>query len=547
MILCRFEPDLRYGTSIPSSGRLSDTHPPDSASPAPYKVLFNAKTDVGKVRPHNEDNFLIDRKLKLYVVCDGMGGHLGGEIASATAVNVVREVLLRGRPILEGFQRGEVKYGVADVLGLIEDAVVQANRRIFERSNQNADQRGMGTTLTLMLVGRHLGFVAHVGDTRVYRRRGGKLTQLTEDHSLVNEMARTMNMPAESFDDRLKNAITRAVGVHDSVEVDTFHFPMQPGDRYLVCSDGLHGLVEDAELSFILDEEDLGACVGQMIDRANGEGGKDNITAILLEIAPGDVASTSALSPVDALARSPICHRLSEPQRERLVKRGTLREVTPTAPLTSRGSSAPGLCVIVDGELRLLDGDVEIGVLKRGDHLGEESLFVETSSRLNAGARDGQRATVLVVDRECWAALQLDDPTLAGRLAVSMASSLARRMLALSFERRTPTAKVRRPFTNPTGERRPDTGPRPRTSDRVFLPTAPQVPVVRNRRRSQPDVPSMAGHQEGDGHPQAALAPTAPALEALSAAVMAPPPLPDLPDLAGPVTSSVDSQGDESA
>jgi len=211
-------------------------------------IRFYAATDVGKVRAHNEDNFLVDKKLALFIVADGMGGHAAGEVASAIAVRTVHEEIKREKELLDDYASGATgtsKVTPRDVVALLEHAVQRACSKIHEEARIDAAKRGMGTTLSALLVVGHQGFIAHVGDSRVYLSRGGKIQQLTEDHTVFNELIKRGKLTREQIDKvQQKNAITRAVGVYERVEVDTLIVELIAGDNVVLASDGLHGYLE---------------------------------------------------------------------------------------------------------------------------------------------------------------------------------------------------------------------------------------------------------------------------------------------------------------
>ena len=220
------------------------------------EIKYWAGTDVGRKRSDNEDNFLIDKRLKLFVVADGMGGHASGEVASAVAVHGIRDVIDRERDILDSYDDDDPKCHV-EVCTLLEYAVHHTCESIFHKARREPEKRGMGTTLVALLIIGARGFIAYVGDSRIYLLRGGIVYQLTEDHSLRNELIRLGKITADEFERspyaNLKNAMTRAVGVYESVEVDTLDFDIIPGDAFLLCSDGLYEY---------LSEEDIAHAIG---------------------------------------------------------------------------------------------------------------------------------------------------------------------------------------------------------------------------------------------------------------------------------------------
>ncbi len=241
-------------------------------------------TDPGRRRRHNEDAYVCEPPL--YAIADGMGGAQAGEVASGLAAAVLSEA--------GGEEQGEER-----VASLIQEA----NRRVFRRSSEDAAASGMGTTMTVALVDRATRSIAlgHVGDSRAYRVRAGELEQLTDDHSLVGELVRSGKLSVEEAEAHpQRSVITRAVGTEPEVDVDTFTVEAEPGDLYLLCSDGLTDMVSDREiLSVLAEADDLDRAARALVDAANAGGGEDNITVVLFAVddeAPADTVSMPAVA-----------------------------------------------------------------------------------------------------------------------------------------------------------------------------------------------------------------------------------------------------------
>lgn len=239
-------------------------------------------TDVGMKRLNNEDNYLINDDLRLFVVADGMGGHAGGEYASQIAVTTVEEVLLN----IQDERIGE-SLGDEDVITQekLRYAIRLAGKRIYERAQENADYHGMGTTALVLLLKDGRSYIAHVGDSRCYHFRDGTVSQLTEDHSWVNEQIKAGLISKESArTHKLRNIITRSLGYFDEVDIDTQVQPLAEGDAFLLCSDGLSNLVEEEELRDIVEGHPVQEAARRLVELANKRGGDDNITVVLARI-----------------------------------------------------------------------------------------------------------------------------------------------------------------------------------------------------------------------------------------------------------------------
>ncbi len=246
-------------------------------------------SDSGRKRAHNEDSYFADDSLGFYVVADGVGGHAKGEVASAEAVEQMQLWILRSQPeILALF--ADVKSGDPDakweIRRLLESAVQSACYMIFGMAELDPEKRGMSTTISALLVGPSSCYAAHVGDSRVYRIRDNEVLQVTEDHTLINyKLKHKLITPEEAETAKGKNVITRAVGHKEHVEIDTADLDVRAGDRFLLCSDGLHGYFnDDSEVADLVGSGDLGTCVYAAIQLANNRGGKDNITAVVVEV-----------------------------------------------------------------------------------------------------------------------------------------------------------------------------------------------------------------------------------------------------------------------
>ena len=244
-------------------------------------------TGVGVKRTNNEDNYLINDELNLFVVCDGMGGHAGGEFASAIAVNTVEEVLttIEIRPEAEGFEHS----GGANTVELVREklrySIRLAGKRIHERAQVDSEYQGMGTTCLALIVEGGNAFMAHVGDSRGYLIRDGKIEQLTEDHSLVNERVRAgLITEEEAKTHKLKNIITRSLGFMEDVEIDLSVRAVLRGDHFVLCSDGLSNFVEAEEISQSVLELGPQESARRMIETACERGGDDNITVVVVRI-----------------------------------------------------------------------------------------------------------------------------------------------------------------------------------------------------------------------------------------------------------------------
>ena len=248
------------------------------------KIEIVGLTDTGSVRDNNEDTIGSNTDVGLAVLADGMGGHRGGEVASAITVSTILEELGKKlKQIKSGEADEKTGYSLESIA--VHEAVREANTNVFNSSNENSQYKGMGTTVVVLLFYDNRFTVAHVGDSRLYRLRDGELEQITRDHSLMQELIdRGFYTPEQARKSLNKNLVTRAVGIEETVQVDVLEDVAQANDIYLLCSDGVTDMIDDDVIKkTILDNsEDLEKAASELIRESNEAGGKDNISAMLV-------------------------------------------------------------------------------------------------------------------------------------------------------------------------------------------------------------------------------------------------------------------------
>jgi protein phosphatase len=250
------------------------------------RIIQSGITDVGQKRDHNEDFIFINNERNLYIVCDGMGGHAAGEVASKIAsetVNSFIESTAKDADITWPFEFDEKMSLSANRL---KTSIRLANQRVLYEIKEKAEYRGMGTTIACTMIDNDAAYIAHVGDSRIYMLRNGKLRRLTRDHSWIDEqLHQGVITPEEARKHPLRNVITRALGSREEVMVDIKEDPIEDADIFLLCSDGLTGMVEDHDIEKVLAEfqNDIGQACRKLVEKANHNGGEDNISVILLQ------------------------------------------------------------------------------------------------------------------------------------------------------------------------------------------------------------------------------------------------------------------------
>src|SRR3954463_12170867 len=251
------------------------------------RAIAAGASDVGLQREHNEDSYVVLKEYDLYVVADGMGGHRAGDVASKLATETISE-------FFKSTANDDVTWPFHFDTNLSEEenrlltGIRVANRQIFERSTRSREYHGMGTTVVGAMFSprKNRMYIGHVGDSRCYRVREGQIQLLTRDHSLINDYLLAMpDLTEEQRSELPKNVITRALGMQDQVIVDLQHDEPLSGDVYVLCSDGLSGMVEDHDIERIVNEHpDIREVCAQLIALANEHGGEDNVTAVVIKI-----------------------------------------------------------------------------------------------------------------------------------------------------------------------------------------------------------------------------------------------------------------------
>jgi serine/threonine protein phosphatase PrpC/CRP-like cAMP-binding protein len=391
-----------------------------------------ALTDVGRARKHNEDGWLIDDQLGLYAVADGMGGHAAGEVASAYGLRCVQEQLVKKKALIEDFEQNPTPEKQNRILREVELSINVASSAIYHMAQRDKKRHGMGTTLSMVLLAGNKAFMAHVGDSRIYLARAGQIHQLSEDHSYLWEQIKKGAITVEEAKrSPFSNVITRAVGITETVQVDTLVFDVLPGDTYLACSDGMHGYIEsEAELAQILSGEDGDEVPKRLVSLANARGGKDNITCVVLRV-PGDVADPSAVDVIqklDILRRIPLFRHLAYKELVKVLNQTQQRTYRAGETVIEEASDGEEFYVILSGEVEVTKGGRPLTVLSPGVHFGEMAL-VDRSPR-SASVRARADTRLLSLSRRAFYELVRREPVLSSKLLWSFVQVLSHRLRA---------------------------------------------------------------------------------------------------------------------
>ncbi|HCH61570.1 MAG: protein phosphatase [Deltaproteobacteria bacterium] len=392
-------------------------------------MLFESwgASDVGQARKANEDAFLLEQELGLLAVADGMGGFQRGDVASQLAVNVLKEVVSSERAVIELYRRTPTTSARAAVRAMLEDAFQRACEEVHHAAVAITGEGGrMGTTLDVLLIIGRTAFVAHVGDGRIYLQRGREVHQLTEDHSLVAEKVREGLMTQEEARRaKFKNVITRALGVFPSVSVDTLHFELDPGDRLLLCSDGLYRYLGLRELGFTLMGEVTGSTPSELVGIANQRGGRDNITAVLALVGESGQAErfVPATAQMDVLRKCGLFQYCTYRELMRVCQIAEQRDILQGAILFRDGDVGRECYIVVSGRMVIEKHDTMLATLHPGHYFGEMS-FLDHQFR-SATARALDDARLLVLRKDAFLQLMKQDSDLAVKLTWQLLRKLS--------------------------------------------------------------------------------------------------------------------------
>ncbi len=390
-------------------------------------LKFHARTDVGLKRRHNEDSLLAAEDFGVFVVADGVGGRKAGELASAITVNTFQTYAPQLKDSVDRFASASNRENRNEVLRLLDQAANAASRRVYEAATATGRQ-GMTTTLVAAVVGGGAAFVVHVGDSRAYLVRDGQLRQLTEDHSMVNELIRTGAMtPDDAATSRYRNVITRAVGLYPNVRTDTLHVELLDGDRLLLCSDGLSDLVPAQGLLDRMVQVNLTHAVDSLVQAALDAGGKDNITVVAIE--PEAVLKAEAVAArARAMEKLFLFEDLPFHARLRVGRIVSEMFVTPGQTIVRQGETGDTLFVVVTGSVSVQLEGQEVAVLKEGEHFGELALVDSEPRSADIVAKGFGH--LLCIERDALREYCMMEPALGNLLLWKLVATLGQRLRA---------------------------------------------------------------------------------------------------------------------
>jgi serine/threonine protein phosphatase PrpC len=406
-------------------------------------ILHSMATDKGKVRERNEDFCFSDGSAGLYIICDGMGGHNGGDLAARTAVDIISQNILAW--LDQSITTSEILNDQSEISEGLKAAVYIANDRLQDLIKENPALSGMGTTITLCLIRDGRGFMAHVGDSRLYLFRKNEFRQLSRDHTFVNEMVgKGLMSRDEAEKSPYAQMLLRALGPLSAVEVDTLHFDILHGDKILLCSDGLYSSLSDNDARIIFDKYDIvddgNDAAEAFVEFAKNNDGSDNISAIVINA----VASEGTLEKEqershevylqkDTLQGMFLFHGVLTEEVMKIMEIVEVQDCLANKVIIKEGDLGNSLYIILQGSVIVRKRGEEIGILTSGNHFGEMALLSNETRMATVVARENAR--LLVIKGKDFLSLLQREHLLGLKLMWNMASELSSRLtVALSAQ-----------------------------------------------------------------------------------------------------------------
>ena len=402
------------------------------------------KTDTGAQRTKNDDSFLIDANLGLYVVCDGVSGHAAGDTASRMCAETVRKHVTDNAQALVRYRSDRSLANRAQLATVLRDAIHLASRKILAAAESDPAKRGMATTVDILLMAHDHAILGHVGDSRVYLLRGDQVHQLTEDHKVSHEMKKQgLWTPEDEKASPYSNVLTRAVGMGEFVQVDTLQVELMPGDLFLLCSDGLSdyfqtlapefkGIVAKHSAEKKNPDKFAESICQELIRFANSCGGKDNITSVVVSVdgAPQGNLALDAMRKSEVLGKVPLLRYLNYAELMKILSLVQLREYAPGAAIIEEGSVGTEMYVLLTGKVEIRKSNHTISRHDKGAVFGEMGLF-DNAAR-SASVVTQTDAVAMAISRKDLLPLLRQEPQIAVKFFWALNQELNRRLRATS-------------------------------------------------------------------------------------------------------------------
>ncbi len=396
------------------------------------KQVAYAVTDAGRVRTVNEDSLLFDQDLGLYVLCDGISRCGSGDIASQRTCFTVYDVLRKHHDVLAALADEPTGAALRDARYLCEAAIQTASETVHDEGQADAAKSGMGATCVLLAVSGRYALLAHVGDSRAYLVRDGRVHLLTHDHSVgAVQLRKGLITPDEAAKSRYASALTRAVGFQRSVEVDLLNVEILPEDRFLLCSDGLSDYLMAREVERLVGDVPTADLPQTLVDLANERGGKDNITVVAVEVR-GELekGTVRADRKIDALRKIPLFADLAYVELIKVLNIIGVQSMAQGDVIVREGEASDTFYVLVSGEVQVRRKGKEVARLGTGDFFGEMGLIDDAPRSADVVA--SQAGLVMTMKRDDFLTLAHQELLMSPKLLWALCRVLTNRLRATS-------------------------------------------------------------------------------------------------------------------
>jgi serine/threonine protein phosphatase PrpC len=409
-------------------------------------ISARGASDVGKRREQNEDAIGIDEPAGIFLVADGMGGHQHGEVASRETIGAMHKKLSAAKGVFDRFRDDPTDASQAAAVAAVVKAVEETCAHVFELGGRSgASRTRMGSTLDAVVRVGDRVILAHVGDGRIHLLRGGRCYRLTEDHTLVAEQIKAgLLKESEAEESTFKGVLTRAIGTHRSVKVDTLILDLSPGDVLLMCTDGLHRYAGADDLARLLGPTPAPAMVGKLIEHANAQGGADNVSAVMIACAPPreeagvakpaqkSLSKSVGAGRIEAVCALPMFQHLSYREQVAVLSVARSRTFEAGATVVKQGDVGSEMFIILEGRLEVSRDGVKIAELGKGGHFGEMSLVDD--ARRSASVKALTATEVLSIGQIELNGLMRVEPVLGVKVLWSFVQVLSTRLRTASKE-----------------------------------------------------------------------------------------------------------------
>ena len=403
------------------------------------KFLSMSLTDKGLVRKNNEDSLLEVPELGLFAVADGMGGEMFGEVASETAINALRDFVTENRAVIDTFKMNSSSENKEQVLDMLADALRTANAKVFKEADTRKIDGKMGTTLTVLLVIDSTGFMVHAGDSRLYMIRAGEVSQLSTEHTLINDYRRQFGDYSGIFDAKFSGILTKAVGIQEYVEPEKLTFAILPEDKYLLCSDGLYnGLEYDIpDFGGVLDtpfedpqkeKERLKEAMRRLTDVVYKNGAPDNVSMILVSAFSLDEEEVTGtrefIRKFDQIRSIELFKDLEYRELLAVMAQVEMRTYNKYDVISKTAAADRELFIILDGKVSALKGSKLLKTFHSGDHLGDVQFLSGEMPNYNLFL--DKTTSFLVIKKSAFDKIVAEEPIIGVKLLTQLATVLAR-------------------------------------------------------------------------------------------------------------------------